>query len=156
MKAAIYQIPQTHLLPLDCAPAKLRAIVVDPSRDAIDVVCDLLEFHHLMDLVGRAANADEALGLAFSLKPDLILLDVAMPHAHALVAAIMLSNDLPDVKIVALSAEDSVPASMVSLILDVSALVHKTKLKQEFPSVFHALFEGTQSRRKSLSPYPEQ
>ncbi len=156
MKAAIYQIPQSHLLPLDCAPEKLRAIVVDPSRNAIDVVCDLLEFHHLIDLVGRASNADEALGLAFSLKPDLILLDVGMPHAHALVAAIMLSNDLPDVKIVALSAEDSVPATMVSLILDVSALIHKAKLKQEFPSVFHALFNGTHRHRQSLLPHQEQ
>ena len=156
MKAAIYQIPQSHLLPLDCAPEKLRAIVVDPSRNAIDVVCDLLEFHHLIDLVGRASNADEALGLAFSLKPDLILLDVGMPHAHALVAAIMLSNDLPDVKIVALSAEDSVPATMVSLILDVSALIHKAKLKQEFLSVFQALFNGTQWHRQTLLPHREQ
>jgi DNA-binding NarL/FixJ family response regulator len=156
MKAAIFQIPQSHPLPLNYAPAKVRAIVVDPSRDAIDVVCDLLEFHHLLDLVGRAGNADEGLGLAISLKPDLILLDVAMPHAHALVAAIMLSNDLPDVKIVALSSEDSVPASMVSLILDVSALIHKEKLKEEFPSVFRALFEGTESHRKCFSPHPEQ
>jgi DNA-binding NarL/FixJ family response regulator len=156
MKAAIYQIPQTHLLPLHPSPAKLRAIVVDPSPDALNVVCDLLEFHDLMDLVGRAANADEALGLAFSLKPDLILLDVAMPRAHALVAAVMLSNDLPDVKIIALSSEDSIPASMVSLILDVSALIHKAKLKQEFLPVFHALFARPQAHRKSSLINPEQ
>lgn len=153
MKTAIYQNPQTHLLPLHSAPSKVQAIVVDPSRDAFSVVCDLLEFHDLVDLVGRASNADEALGLAVSLKPDLILLDVAMPHAHALVAAIMLSNDLPDTKIVALSAEDSVPAGMVSLILDVSALIHKAKLKHEFPQVFHALFQPLQLRRKFL-PHP--
>ena len=150
MKTAIHQIPQSHPLPIPAAPMKVQAIVVDPSSDAFSVVCDLLEFHHLVDLVGRASNADEALGLAISLKPDLILLDVGMTHAHALVAAIMLSNDLPNTKIIALSAEDSVPASMVSLILDVSALIHKKKLKHEFPQVFQALYEGTQLRRKRM------
>jgi DNA-binding NarL/FixJ family response regulator len=150
MKTAIYEIPQSHLLPIQPAASKIQAIVVDSSQDALAVVCDLLELHDLVDLVGRAGNADEALGLAISLKPDLILLDVGMPYAHGLVAAIMLSNDLPDVKIIALSAEDSVPASMVSLILDVSALIHKAKLKDEFPQVVHALFGPHHLRRKLL------
>jgi|SRR5271168_1151802 len=146
MRTAINEIPQSHSSIIHSKQGKIQAIVVDPSSDAVSVVCDLLEFYDLLDVIGRVDNVNDALGLVVVLKPDLVLLDVNTPNAHALVAAMMLSEDLLDLKIIAMSAEGSVPPQTASLILDVNAFMHKASLKREFLTVFRALFELPQTR----------
>jgi len=52
------------------------------------------------DVVGEAANGEEALGLAAELKPDLVILDVVMPVKNGLEAAKAISALKLPIKIV--------------------------------------------------------
>lgn len=56
-----------------------------------------------MDVVGEAADGIEALEKAKSLRPDIVVLDIAMPRLSGLEAVHLIKDALPDVGIVVLS-----------------------------------------------------
>lgn len=59
---------------------KLRVMVVDDSAFNRRTIGDLLTNIEGVEVVGKAADGDEALKLAASLSPDLITLDLEMPR----------------------------------------------------------------------------
>lgn len=59
--------------------ASLRTLIIDDERLARTELRRLLEPHDVVEIVGEAANADEAEAAIRELDPDLLLLDVQMP-----------------------------------------------------------------------------
>jgi two-component system, NarL family, nitrate/nitrite response regulator NarL len=59
-----------------------------------------------MELVGTAANADDAYRLTRELNPHVLLLDLNMPGPSPLETVAMIQNDCPDVKVIVLTAHD--------------------------------------------------
>ncbi|MBL7963970.1 MAG: response regulator transcription factor [Flavobacteriales bacterium] len=57
----------------------MKALIIDDERLARKELTSLLEIHPEVEVVGEAANADEAEKLIAELRPDLIFLDVQMP-----------------------------------------------------------------------------
>jgi two-component system response regulator NreC len=56
-----------------------------------------------MDIVGEAGNGREAVELAESLKPDIVVMDVAMPELNGIEATRRLLASTPHARVVALS-----------------------------------------------------
>ncbi|MDC7242185.1 MAG: LytTR family DNA-binding domain-containing protein, partial [Spirochaetales bacterium] len=65
----------------------IRTLIVDDEKPARDELSWLLNRERDIELVGEAANGMEALELAESLSPDLILLDIQMPGMSGLETA---------------------------------------------------------------------
>ena len=62
-----------------------------------------------MEIVGEAGNGREALALAEELKPDVVVMDVAMPELNGIEATRRLAESVPHTRVVALSMhKDSV------------------------------------------------
>ncbi len=61
------------------SPAPLRVLVVDDSAYNRKNIADILTGHEGIEVIGRAADGDEALRLVSQLKPDAITLDLEMP-----------------------------------------------------------------------------
>jgi two-component system response regulator NreC len=62
-----------------------------------------------MEIVGEAGNGREAVELAERLKPDIIVMDVAMPELNGIEATRRLAESVPHARVVALSMhKDSV------------------------------------------------
>jgi two-component system LytT family response regulator len=57
----------------------MRALVVDDERLARKELVKLLEEHPSIEVIGEAANADEALAIIQEQSPDLLFLDIQMP-----------------------------------------------------------------------------
>ncbi|MFZ6014628.1 MAG: LytR/AlgR family response regulator transcription factor [Bacteroidota bacterium] len=57
----------------------MRALIVDDERLARKELIKLLEEHPMIEIVGEAMNADEALQMTNDLNPDLLFLDIQMP-----------------------------------------------------------------------------
>ena len=58
------------------------------------------------EVVGEAEDGAEALAKAKELKPDLVLMDISMPHGNGLEAVSAIKRELPDVKIIMLTVHD--------------------------------------------------
>jgi two-component system LytT family response regulator len=57
----------------------MRALIVDDERLARKELMKLLEDHPMIEVVGEAMNADEAINMINDLNPDLLFLDIQMP-----------------------------------------------------------------------------
>jgi NarL family two-component system response regulator LiaR len=76
-----------------------RILVADDSDTVRRSVRSYLT-HQDFDVCGEAIDGEEAIEKAWELKPDLILLDVAMPRANGIVVASVLKDMMPNVRIV--------------------------------------------------------
>jgi DNA-binding NarL/FixJ family response regulator len=83
----------------------MRILIVDDHALFRDGLRSLLESHDL-EVVGEASNGREAVALAWALKPDMILMDLLMPGMDGLEATKRLTAELPDVKVLILTAAD--------------------------------------------------
>jgi two-component system, LytTR family, response regulator len=57
----------------------MRALIVDDERLARKELMKLLEDHPSIEVIGEAANADEAIAMINEQNPDLLFLDIQMP-----------------------------------------------------------------------------
>jgi two-component system, NarL family, response regulator LiaR len=76
-----------------------RILVADDSETVRRSVHSYLTRQDF-DVCGEAIDGEDAIEKAWELKPDLILLDVAMPRANGIVVASVLKDMLPNVRIV--------------------------------------------------------
>ncbi|TLY31306.1 MAG: response regulator transcription factor [Ignavibacteria bacterium] len=60
-----------------------------------------------IELVGEAANGEEAVRMTKELKPDVVLVDISMPRMDGLTVMKRLTRAAPKVKTIALTAHDS-------------------------------------------------
>src|SRR6476661_4826227 len=62
----------------------LRILLVDDSAEFLESAARLLMLHEELRIVGRAASGSSALEQVAVLKPDLVLMDLAMPGMNGL------------------------------------------------------------------------
>jgi DNA-binding NarL/FixJ family response regulator len=85
--------------------ACVRVLLADDHQLFREGMRSLLEARGL-EVVGEARNGREAVEQARRLRPDLVLMDLTMPEVNGLVATRLLSAELPDVKVVILTASE--------------------------------------------------
>jgi two-component system NarL family response regulator len=85
----------------------MNVLLADDHRLLLEGLSNLLEAHHIQ-VAGMAKDGLEAIQLARSLHPDLILMDIRMPHCSGLEATRRIKAEMPDMKIIILttSTED--------------------------------------------------
>jgi DNA-binding NarL/FixJ family response regulator len=85
----------------------LRLLIADDDPVSRLTMGALVRREPGLDLVGEASDATEAVALALQRRPNVVLLDVDMPGGGGARAAVQIREALPDVRIVAISADDS-------------------------------------------------
>jgi DNA-binding NarL/FixJ family response regulator len=80
-----------------------RVLVVDDAANLRELLTVLLEVEDDFEVVGTAADGQEAINAAGRLQPDVVLLDLAMPVMDGLQALPAIRDRLPDARIVIFS-----------------------------------------------------
>lgn len=83
----------------------IRVLVADDHPAARAAVLGLLQDAEGLSAVGEAADGREALELALRLRPDVVLMDVAMPNLSGLDATRLLLDAHPEARVLMFSAE---------------------------------------------------
>jgi DNA-binding NarL/FixJ family response regulator len=84
----------------------IRILLVDDHvlfRKGVEAV---LQSRPDMEVVGEAGDGCEAIALARATKPDVILMDVMMPHCNGLEATRAIKGELPDTHIVMITVSE--------------------------------------------------
>ena len=100
---------------------KIRVLVVDDSTFMRKVLENIYNGDQQMQVVGSAKDGREAVSMAESLKPDVISMDINMPHVDGLqaTAEIMTTNPKP---IVIVSSESKEGAASTLRALELGAI----------------------------------
>jgi len=85
--------------------AKIKVLIVDDIAETRDNVKRLLYFEEDMEVVGEAANGEEAVNLAEKLRPDIVLMDINMPVMDGITATELISLKLPRAGIIIMSVQ---------------------------------------------------
>jgi len=80
-----------------------RIVIADDQALFREGLRTLLSTRPDMDVVGEAGDGDEAIRLARELRPQVVVMDCAMPNTSGLIATRKILEDAPDTKILMLS-----------------------------------------------------
>jgi DNA-binding NarL/FixJ family response regulator len=88
---------------------RIRILLADDHAVVRQGFKMILDAQPDMEIVGEAANGREAVDLAEQLRPDIVVMDVAMPELNGIEATRRLASSMPHARVVALSMhKDSV------------------------------------------------
>ncbi len=102
-----------------------RVLLIDDGDAVRDVIRIFLEKRGFQ-VCGEAADGVEAIEKAKALKPDLIILDLAMPRMNGMEAASVLSSIMPSVPIVLLTMYGDFMGASLAAATGIKAVVSKT------------------------------
>ncbi len=80
-----------------------RLVIADDSPHARHGQCAVLAIQPGIQVVGVAADGEEAIRLVQTVKPDGVILDVLMPGMDGLEAARLIKRRWPEIKVIVLS-----------------------------------------------------
>jgi DNA-binding NarL/FixJ family response regulator len=83
----------------------MRILIADDHALFRDSLSSLLAARGI-EVVGEARDGSEAIELAWEVKPDIVLMDLRMPGMGGLEATRRLAAELPEVKVLVLTASD--------------------------------------------------
>jgi DNA-binding NarL/FixJ family response regulator len=69
------------------------------------MIMEVLKSYENFKIVGTAADGKSAIELALELRPDLLLLDVLMPHLSGIEVLRRLNKSIPKMRVVVFSAK---------------------------------------------------
>jgi len=81
-----------------------RVLLVDDNETDRNLLKVLLEEHAEILVVGEASNGEEAEALAEQHRPDIILMDIHLPHVNGVEATRHINRRLPQVMIIGVSS----------------------------------------------------
>jgi DNA-binding NarL/FixJ family response regulator len=84
----------------------IHVLVCDDHAILRDGIRTLLERQEGIAVVGEAGNGREALERVAALKPDIVLMDVAMPEMDGIQATRLIKQQYPDIKVLILTQHD--------------------------------------------------
>ncbi|ALW89324.1 response regulator [Deinococcus actinosclerus] len=90
--------------PAPTPPAPVRVLLVDDHAVVRQGLRLFLGLDPHIDVIGEAANGEEALQAAASLRPDVVIMDLMMPVMDGITATRTLKRQHPDTEVIALTS----------------------------------------------------
>jgi DNA-binding NarL/FixJ family response regulator len=88
-----------HLASAPCAP-QLRIVIADDRARTRSALRALFAAYPGYKVVGEASDGNEALERVEQLRPDLVVLDLRMPHMDGITATTLIKSQWPTVRVI--------------------------------------------------------
>jgi len=122
------------------AKPSARVLIADDHRLVAETCKNTLEPE--FEVVGIATDGRALLQAAFSLKPDIVLLDIAMPHLNGLDAGEQIKTRMPKAKLVFLTMNAGADVAAEAFRRGASAYVLKQSAAEELLTALRKVVRG--------------
>lgn len=124
------------------ATVKLRILLADDHAIMRDGLVSLIDAQTDLQVVAQASDGREAIAQARATMPDIVIIDVSMPELDGIQATRQLKNEIPTIKILALTAYDN-PVYVRQLFdAGASGYILKNLAAKELIHAIHVVAEG--------------
>ena len=121
---------------------EISIFLVDDSELVRLGLRSLLSMYPGMKVVGEAGNAQEAIRLATEIKPQIILMDVRLPHGSGIEACRQIRKDLPGTFVIMLTSYDDDTAVYESIMAGASGFILKEISSQDLVRAIEQVADG--------------
>lgn len=121
---------------------KIRIILADDHALVRQGTRQLLERQPGLEVVGEAADGEEAVRLVKELNPDLVVMDVRMPRVSGVEATKRIKAEWPGVAVLVLTAHDDDEYIFALLQAGANGYLLKTAETEELVKAIHAACAG--------------
>src|SRR5436853_2128179 len=130
-----------------------KVLLIDDGDAVRDVIRTFLEKRGFQ-VCGEAADGIDAIEKAKALKPDVIILDLAMPRMNGMEAASILSRIMPNVPIILLTIYGDFMGAALTAASGIKAVVSKTDSLDHLTSCVQSLLQNTQRFATGIGGQP--
>lgn len=113
---------------MDANNSSVRILIADDSELMRTGMCSLLQEQSGWIVCGEATDGREAVEKAIALKPDVILVDISMPHLNGFEVARRIHELAPDSEIVIVTEQDSLSLAQLPAQPGVRGYVMKSRI----------------------------
>lgn len=120
-----------------------KALIVDDHETVRRIVRSMLEERADWTICGEADNGLDAVEKTKALRPDLVVMDVSMPTMNGLTATGIISQELPETKVIVISQNDPSLMRKEAKLAGAADFVEKFKIAHNLVPAIENLFDGT-------------
>ena len=120
---------------------RIRVLLIDDNLEFLDVATTLLEGHDF-EIVEKALNGEEGLKAALSLQPDVVVLDISMPHMSGFEVARRLRQQKNRAGIVLLTFHEDVDYVHAARSVGALGYVIKRRMATDLPLAVRCVNAG--------------
>ncbi len=121
---------------------KIRVLVVDDHTVVRDGICALLALAGDIEVVGEAANGNEALKMVKELEPDVVLMDISMPIMDGLEATRRICKEFSRTRVLVLTQYDDKEYVFPVIEAGASGFISKVAASSELASGIRSVYHG--------------
>ncbi|PWK15891.1 response regulator [Tumebacillus permanentifrigoris] len=118
-----------------------HVLIADDHPLAREAIRSLLEGDEAFQIVAQACDGRQAVQLCDELQPDLVLMDINMPHLNGLEATRQIKKNHPHVKLVILSVSDNVADLFTAIQFGAQGYLLKNLEPDDWLTYLHALLD---------------
>ena len=120
----------------------IRVVVADDHPVVRHGLCTMLEIEDDIEVVGRAADGEEAIAEVRDKRPDIVLLDVQMPHVDGIEALRRIRIEDPDARVIVLTTYRNEDYIFPSLQAGARGYLLKDASREELAAAIRAVARG--------------
>jgi two-component system response regulator NreC len=121
---------------------EIRVLIVDDHALFREGIRLILQNQGTIKIVGEAADGEEAINMARTLKPDIVLMDVTMPGVDGLAATRQIKEDFPETQVLMLTMHESDDYFFRGLSAGASGYVLKEAVSADLIAAIQSVAEG--------------
>jgi len=121
---------------------KVKVLIADDQTLFREGIKDLLENEKAIEVVGEAADGQEAIRQAKKLRPDVILMDIKLPHLDGVAATRIIRKDCPDTNVLILSSYEDEAHVMEAIQAGANGYLSKMLPASELVNALKAFANG--------------